>query len=731
MSNARDSVAVAPPMAMQLAKRWLLWNVEHRTNRKGESVAVKVPRYVDGLRRAGDLTKDGDRLVTYDHAQAALALHGFTGLGFALGEGWQGIDFDHIDKRPALAELVATLPGYVEYSPSGTGVHAIGFGRAFTALGSNTSGIEAYCTGRFFTFTGHRIGQGEPHDLSDYLTTNLRARHASGRSALASKPREPVPITQTDDRQIADIISALTVLDADDRETWIGVGQELCSLGERGREIWSQWSDTEKHPGGDELERWSGFSGANTGPAGVFRRAEAAGWKNPRRLDAAAIFAGSELVHVNGAAYVPDPPALEQTTDSSSIPEPPTVPVVARMAGQDYREADGKQRAATLENVIAAIGPSSGMRIVHDDFQSATLIVDGKSGEYRQLVDNDYTKIRAQLGRGGFKPISLEVIRAAVEDVALDNRYDFAIAWADSLQWDGIERIENVMHTHYGCESTEYTRAVGRYLFTGLAGRALVPGIQADMAVIMIGVQGARKTSAISVLAPNPQFFGEIDLHKKDDDLARRLRGKLVVEWAELRGLSGRDQEGIKAWVTRRHEEWRPVYKEFNTRFARRCIIIGSGNGDEILDDPTGERRWLPVHAGQADVAMIERDRDQLWAEGVVRFKADGIAWQDAEALAVAEHGKFKIYDDWTAAAIRWLDSYPVVMLGDAPEPFKNGEKPFRLVDLAVAGLQMRLTDVDHRVSLKIGKILRNLGFDRIPVRDGTFVTRLWTKATR
>jgi predicted P-loop ATPase len=189
---------------------------------------------------------------------------------------------------------------------------------------------------------------------------------------------------------------------------------------------------------------------------------------------------------------------------------------------------------------------------------------------------------------------------------------------------------------------TPYTRAVSAYTWTALAGRCLEPGVKADMAPVLIGLQAAGKTTAVEALAPfndaDESAFVEINLTKKDEDIARSLRGKLVGEIAELRGLQSRDAESIKAWVSRRFEEWTPKYEEFGTRFARRLLLIGTGNKDGFLDDETGERRWLPMRVGAVDVAGIRRERDQLWAEGRTG-SALGRGLADAYELAKAEHG--------------------------------------------------------------------------------------------
>ena len=156
--GVRDRWA-AVPAPMKEARRWLLWRtIDGR----------KVPYYVSGQPRKGtlDTAEDLGKLGTFE--EVIQAYHGgrYTGIGFALGTDgkggyWQGIDLDHIDEHPELAELVDSLPSYVERSPSGKGVHALGYGGRFKNLASNGSGVECYCEKRFFTVTGDAIRGGD------------------------------------------------------------------------------------------------------------------------------------------------------------------------------------------------------------------------------------------------------------------------------------------------------------------------------------------------------------------------------------------------------------------------------------------------------------------------------------------------------------------------------------------------------------------------------------------
>lgn len=440
-----------------------------------------------------------------------------------------------------------------------------------------------------------------------------------------------------------------------------------------------------------------------------------------------------------GALPLSHPPAQPHssplaTVNDAGVPPPQTdapagplvavaAPAGAAVTSLTFAAAAQGWIDAKLETVADALASvESGLRIGLDSFAEQIMLADA-NGAWRPLTDADYGRLRATFGRRGFKAIAAEIMRTAVLMVAEDRRFDSAQDWVRSLQWDGVPRIDSALPVYYRTTDTPYTRAVGSYLFTAMAGRALVPGCQADMVPVLIGLQGDRKTSAVRALCPDRRFFAEINFKKIDDDnMARNIRGKLIGEIAELRGLRGRDQESTKAWITRRDETWCPKYREFQVNYPRRIVFIGTSNEHEFLDDPTGERRWLPVEAGAVDVEAIERDRDQLWAEGAARFMASGIAWRDAEQLARAEHAKFKLTDAWQDLVQRWLDA-PTL-----PGGLPHGVVPFTLQDVATGALCRNVQSLGRPDELRLAKVLRSLGFDKRDGRIDGVMRKVWVR---
>jgi len=381
----------------------------------------------------------------------------------------------------------------------------------------------------------------------------------------------------------------------------------------------------------------------------------------------------------------------------------------------------------TLLNTLAMLERADvvGVRLAYDDFKACEMVAYGNAGEWRALRDTDYTEVRRMLALRGMKNPGREMVRDAVLKVCEQNTIDTAVQWARSLRWDGVPRVASFFTRFMSVPDTPYIRAVARYMWSALAGRCVEPGVKADMVPVFVSKQGKGKTSMVEVLAPSEDAFLEVNLEVRDDNLARQLRGKLVGEWAELRGLRTKDSEAIKAWVTRRHEEWVPKFKEFAIRFPRRMVMIGTANEDEILDDPTGERRWLPMQVGVVDVAGIREARDQLWAEAVALFDQHGVMWQEAQALAVDEHEHFKVSDSWADSIRAWLGSDQM----DGPDGPKRGDAPFTLAQVALGALGLDLRNIAKKDEWRIGKILRAQGYANKVRGSGANRGKRWVRA--
>jgi predicted P-loop ATPase len=162
---------------------------------------------------------------------------------------------------------------------------------------------------------------------------------------------------------------------------------------------------------------------------------------------------------------------------------------------------------ATLDNLTKALSCEEmvGCQIRHDDFRAEVVLSRDGGESWEPLTDAYCVRLRLDLERRGFKAIGRELMRDALDLVCTENQIDTAIYWLEKVipDWDGVKRIETFHPTYLGTEDSPYTRAISRYLWTALAGRVLSPGIKADMALVWVGRQGIRKTSACKALVPS------------------------------------------------------------------------------------------------------------------------------------------------------------------------------------------------------------------------------------
>jgi predicted P-loop ATPase len=486
------------------------------------------------------------------------------------------------------------------------------------------------------------------------------------------------------------MLVALPDAAANDRTEWISVLAEIASIeslpwDDRVRLAWdfSQRSAKSQHESRESVERTMHGLGDRTNLNALAKRARRYGY-TPAPSSAGNIQA----------------PALSLTTTR-----------------------DGRI-AASKSNLHTALSDPIylGVDVRFDTFRDCIMIAQTGTHAWREFRDTDYFRVSTELERGkGFSSISRETMRDAVEFVAKEASFDSAELWLTSLPaWDGVPRIERFLPDYFNSPDSPYTQAVSLYCWTALAGRVLMPGTKADMVPVLVGAQGCGKSSGVAALVPSPDHYAEIDLSLRDTDQSRKIRGKLVGEIAELRGLAGRDQESIKAFVTRQFEEWTPKYKEFNTKFPRRLLFIGTTNQDDFLFDETGNRRWLPVRVGRVDVAGIKRDLLQLWAEARDVYRSSGIAHAGAERLAIKEHAAHYSEDVWQEPVQKWLDQ-PV-------NGQRRGDAPFSIADLLTHGLAMETSHQNVRDQMRVARILKHLGYERRIMKARGIAQRLWTR---
>lgn len=249
------------------------------------------------------------------------------------------------------------------------------------------------------------------------------------------------------------------------------------------------------------------------------------------------------------------------------------------------------------------------------------------------------------------KSVMIKTVAASIGVliVARENTVNSMLEYLESLQWDGVERLSTWLVDYCNAKDTRYVRAISRCWPIGLAMRAYEPGAKVDHVLIAEGPQGCGKSTMAEIWALKREWF-TADLGKiGTKDAMLGLMGKLVVEIAELAALRRADNEGVKAFLTKTFDTYRPPYGRKPVDHLRCNGWFGSNNTTEWATDETGNRRYWSVAVDRIDTDGLRRDIGQLWAEAIVAYKSGEINYLAGDVIEEAkqEQSDRMIVDAW------------------------------------------------------------------------------------
>jgi predicted P-loop ATPase len=250
--------------------------------------------------------------------------------------------------------------------------------------------------------------------------------------------------------------------------------------------------------------------------------------------------------------------------------------------------------------------------------------------EPRPVRDDDVVAIQEWLQIEGIPTVSKDTTHSAVDLIAQENKFHPVREYLDGLVWDGTDRLPEWLNCYLGVVPTAYATAVGTMFLISLVARILRPGCKSDYMLILQGSQGAKKSSACQILG-GEWFSDNMPENLASKDASQHIRGKWLIELAELHALGRSEMTGLKAFLTRPVEIYRPSYGRKEVHEPRQVVFIGSTNKNAFLRDETGGRRFWPVTVGHIDLDLLAQDRDQLFAEAVVRYRRGETWWPTAE----------------------------------------------------------------------------------------------------
>jgi len=310
-----------------------------------------------------------------------------------------------------------------------------------------------------------------------------------------------------------------------------------------------------------------------------------------------------------------------------------------------------------------------------------------------------------------FEP-GTDMVQTALLVVSKRFRYHPVRDWLNGLSWDGCKRIENLLRGYFCADDTDLNREIGKRWMISAVARAMDPGCKVDTCLILHGPQGLLKSTAYRVLAGD-DWFSDTPVTMGTKDGMEQIQGVWIYELGELDSIKKSEASSVKAFISALVDRFRPSYGRNAEAFPRQCVFVGSTNEPEFLSDPTGSRRFWPVHVEHVYLDELKRDREQLWAEAVACWRSGEKWWLDKEREEALRSSSdlFTQKDPWTEAVQEYL----------------KGKFGFvSTTDILFDGIKLEVKDSKRGDQMRVAGIMQYLGWEK--TRDGSRGARGWSK---
>ena len=375
---------------------------------------------------------------------------------------------------------------------------------------------------------------------------------------------------------------------------------------------------------------------------------------------------------------------------------------------------DGTQKIKpTVPNIITIMEKDKRWkkRIWLNEFSNAIYMKDNT------LKDTDYTRIKRWMYKHYNVHFTTDSIVEATNYIAEVNGHNPLTSWLNKSVWDGVPRMDEWLVRACGTEDNKLNREIGRRWLVQCVARAMEPGCKADCVLILVGPQGARKSTTFRILG-SPEYFCDTPMDIGSSNAYMQIHRAWIYEVAELDSIRRARNSSTKAFLSAQEDTFRLPYARQTVTLKRHTVFCGTTNKAEFITDETGSRRYWPIQVGKMNTDWTEHNRHQLWAEAVVAYK-NGEKWyleNETQEKLNEQSSDFRQFDPWHEIIERYIRA--------------NGVN-LSTTDLMEQGLKLEKYQMTRASEMRVGDIMRQLGFERVRRRIFGDRKYIWIKSEK
>jgi len=236
--------------------------------------------------------------------------------------------------------------------------------------------------------------------------------------------------------------------------------------------------------------------------------------------------------------------------------------------------------------------------------------------------------------------ISLALLNQFLDFMMYKNETDFFADWLESLpDWDGTPRLDTWTVDLFGADDTPLNRFAAKAPWLQAVARTLEAGVKSDEVVTLCGDEGMAKSTFFQWMLPPVlrarMFTDGFVFSDNQQRMIEACLGKVIVECAEMIGVTKADKAHIKAFTARSYDNSvRLAYRPDPEDVDRTFILVATTNPNRggILPNDEINRRFIVVECKKsvgvrAVRKWLDDHREQCWAEALHRIRAGEQHW--------------------------------------------------------------------------------------------------------
>ena len=266
--------------------------------------------------------------------------------------------------------------------------------------------------------------------------------------------------------------------------------------------------------------------------------------------------------------------------------------------------------------------------------------------EWQPISDRVVNSLWAEMSKE--KTVRIQDVYRVIESDFVPEFHPFKYYLEHLPPWNGENHILAMSVSVMVKGEVEEQMRFAEYLTKWLVG--MVAGWVDDTVVnnvilVLIGEQGSYKTTWFNHLLPpelSGYFYTKTNASRMGRDELLTLAQYGLVCCEELDTMTTKELNQLKAAVTMPSIDERAAYAHFHEHRKHIASFCGTGNNAQFLNDPTGNRRWLPF-----EVRSIDSPRDKpfdyegIYSQAYALYQQGFRYWftQD-EIMALAVHNQ-------------------------------------------------------------------------------------------